>query len=211
MMKVLVIGANGKTATRVVRILKASSHEPLAMIRDPSQRDKFDQMMVATVMADLEYPIDHAVVGCDAVIFAAGSGGHTGKDKTVLVDHIGAIRSIVAAQVHGARRFMMLSTMNANVHSQSRIAHYHRAKAYADIYLRESDLDYTIICPGGLTEDAGTGMVTVSDQLDGQGKTSRDNLAAALVKCLEMGNTLRQSFSLLEGQTPLDQASGGVC
>ena len=38
-----------------------------------------------------------------------------------------------------------------------------------------------------------------------------DPLAAALVKCLEMGNTLRQSFSLLEGQTPLDQASGGVC
>lgn len=211
MMKVLVIGANGKTATRVVRILKASSHEPLAMIRDPSQRDKFDQMAVATVMADLEYPIDHAVAGCDAVIFAAGSGGHTGKDKTVLVDHIGAIRSIVAAQVHGARRFMMLSTMNANVHSQSRIAHYHRAKAYADNYLRGSDLDYTIICPGGLTEDAGAGMVTVSDQLDGQGKTSRDNLAAALVKCLEMGNTLRQSFSLLEGQTPLDQALGGVC
>ena len=210
-MKVLVIGANGKTATRVVRILKASSHEPLAMIRDPSQRDKFDQMAVATVMADLEYPIDHAVAGCDAVIFAAGSGGHTGKDKTVLVDHIGAIRSIVAAQVHGARRFMMLSTMNANVHSQSRIAHYHRAKAYADNYLRGSDLDYTIICPGGLTEDAGAGMVTVSDQLDGQGKTSRDNLAAALVKCLEMGNTLRQSFSLLEGQTPLDQALGGVC
>ena len=105
----------------------------------------------------------------------------------------------------------MLSTMNANVHSQSRIAHYHRAKAYADNYLRGSDLDYTIICPGGLTEDAGAGMVTVSDQLDGQGKTSRDNLAAALVKCLEMGNTLRQSFSLLEGQTPLDQALGGVC
>tara|TARA_Y100000588_G_scaffold387998_1_gene487160 strand:- start:1745 stop:2380 length:636 start_codon:yes stop_codon:yes gene_type:complete len=211
MMKVLVIGANGKTATRVVRILKASSHEPLAMIRDPSQRDKFDQMTVATVMADLEYPIDHAVAGCDAVIFAAGSGGYTGKDKTVLVDHIGAIRSIVAAQVHGARRFMMLSTMNANVYSQSRIAHYHRAKAYADNYLRGSDLDYTIICPGGLTEDAGAGMVTVSDQLDGQGKTSRDNLAAALVKCLEMGNTLRQSFSLLAGQTPLDQALGGVC
>ncbi len=211
MLKVLVIGANGKTATRVVRILKASSHEPLAMIRDPSQREKFDQMTVATVMADLEYPIDHAVAGCDAVIFAAGSGGHTGKDKTVLVDHIGAIRSIVTAQVHGAKRFVMLSAMNANVHSQSRIAHYHRAKAHADNYLRESDLDYTIICPGGLTEEAGTGTVAVSDQLDGQGKTSRDNLAVALVKCLEMDNTLRRSFSLLEGQTPLDQALGGVC
>lgn len=127
-MKVLVIGANGNTATRVVRRLAASCHEPLAMIRNAEQRHKFDEMAVPTVLADLEYPIDHAVQGCDAVIFAAGSGGRTGKDKTVLVDHIGAIRSMVTAQLHGARRFVMLSSTNADVNSQSRIAHYHTAK-----------------------------------------------------------------------------------
>ena len=102
-MKVLVIGANGNTATRVVRRLVESEHDPVAMIRDPSQRARFDDLGVSTVLADLEYPIDHAVKNCDAIIFAAGSGGHTGKDKTVLVDHIGAIRSMVAAQVQGAR------------------------------------------------------------------------------------------------------------
>ena len=99
-MKVLVIGANGNTATRVIRLLAKSKHDPAAMIRNPSHRAKFDKLGVATVLADLEYPIDHAVQGCDAIIFAAGSGGKTGKDKTVLIDHIGAIRSIVAAQVH---------------------------------------------------------------------------------------------------------------
>jgi uncharacterized protein YbjT (DUF2867 family) len=86
----LVIGANGNTATRLVRRLAAGRHDPVAMIRNPDQRPKFDEMGVPTVLADLEYPIDHAVRGCDAVIFAAGSGGHTGKDKTVLVDHLGA-------------------------------------------------------------------------------------------------------------------------
>ena len=59
-------------------------------------------------------------------------GGHTGKDKTVLIDHIGAIRSMVAAQVHGAKRFVMLSALNVAVNSKSKIAHYHRAKAHAD-------------------------------------------------------------------------------
>jgi uncharacterized protein YbjT (DUF2867 family) len=205
-MKVLVIGANGNTASRVVQRLKGSPHQPIAMIRNPAQREKFDDMGVPTVLADLEYPINHAVKGCDAVIFAAGSGGHTGKDKTVLVDHIGAIRAMVAAQVHGARRFIMLSALNADVNSRSTIAHYHKAKGHADVHLQQSDLDYTIICPGGLTDEPGTGKVSVSSELHGNGQTSRENLAAALVKCLDLENTIGKCFSLLEGETPLEMA-----
>ena len=209
-MQVLVIGANGNTATRVVRRLVASPHDPVAMIRDPSQRAKFDALGVPTVLADLEYPIDHALGGCDAVIFAAGSGGHTGKDKTVLVDHIGAIRSMVAAQVNGATRYIMLSSINNDVHSTSPIAHYHKAKAHADNHLRETGLDYTIVCPGGLTDEAGTGTVQVSEDNNGRGLTSRENLADALVRCLDLDNTIGKSFSLLEGKTPIGEALASV-
>ena len=209
-MKVLVIGANGNTATRVLRRLAGSSHDPVAMIRNPDQRARFDAMGVPTVLADLEYPIDHAAAGCDAVIFAAGSGGHTGKDKTVLVDHIGAIRSMVAAQVNGARRYIMLSSINNDIHSTSPIAHYHKAKAYADIHLRETDLDYTIVCPGGLTDEQGTGLVQVSPDCDGRGLTSRENLAEVLVRCLDLDNTVGKCFSLLEGSTPIDEALASV-
>ena len=205
-MKVLVIGANGNTATRVVRRLEESSHEPLAMIRNVEHREKFDDMGVPTVLADIEYPIDHAVKGCDAVIFGAGSGGHTGKDKTVLVDHIGAIRSMVTAQLHGAKRFIMLSSINADVNSESRIAHYHKAKGYADKHLQESELDSTIICPGGLRDDEGSSTVSVSLDLHVEGTTSRENLAAALVMCLDLGNTVGKRFSMLEGDTPLEEA-----
>ena len=205
-MKVLVIGANGNTATRVIRRLAASDHDPLAMIRTPAHRAKFDELGVPTVLADLEYPIDHAVQGCDAIIFAAGSGGKTGKDKTVLVDHIGAIRSMVAAQVCGVRRYIMLSSINNDINSQSPIAHYHRAKAHADNHLLESDLDYTIVCPGGLTDEAGTERVSVSPELHGKGLTSRENLAAVLVACLDDENTIGKSFSLLDGDSPVIEA-----
>ena len=209
-MKVLVIGANGNTGTRVIRRLTQGTHNSVAMIRDPAQRTKFDEMAVPTTLADLEYPIDHAMSGCDAVIFAAGSGGHTGKDKTVLVDHIGAIRAIVAAQVHGARRFIMLSALNADVDSRSTIAHYHKAKAHADNYLRETDLDYTIICPGGLYDDPGPGGVSVSCDLRGESRTSREDLAVALVACLDLPNTCSKSFSLVDGDMTLDQALRGI-
>lgn len=205
-MKVLVIGANGNTGTRVVRRLAAGPHAPMAMIRDPRQRETFDLLSVPTVLGDLEYPVDHCLRGCDAVIFAAGSGGHTGKDKTVLVDHLGAIRAMVSAQVQGVKRFLMLSSLNADIASRSKIAHYHRAKAHADRYLRESDLDYTIVCPGGLTDDPGCDRVTISDQLQGSGKTARDHVAAALVLSLDLDNTIGKSFSLLDGDTPIGAA-----
>lgn len=209
-MKVLVIGANGNTATRLVRRMAAGPHDPVAMIRDGSQRPKFDAMGVPTVIGDLEYPIDHAVRGCDAVIFAAGSGGHTGRDKTVLVDHIGAIRSMVAAQVAGARRYIMLSSINNDVNSTSPIAHYHKAKAHADNHLRETDLDYTIVCPGGLTDDEGSGTVTVTAELRGRGLTSRENLAEALARCLDEANTVGKCFGLLDGETPIGNALAGL-
>lgn len=209
-MKVLVIGANGNTATRTIQRLAASQHDPVAMIRTPEQRPKFDALGVPTVLADLEYPIDHALQGCDAVIFAAGSGGKTGRDKTILVDHIGAIRSMVAAQVQGVRRYIMLSSINNDINSQSPIAHYHRAKAHADNHLVATDLDFTIVCPGLLTDEVGTELVRVSNELQGSGRTSRENLAATLVACLDSNNTIRKSFSLLDGETPVTEALGAI-
>lgn len=209
-MRVLVMGANGNTATRVVRRLAAGPHDPVAMIRDPAQRPKFDALAVPTVLGDLEYPIDHAVAGMDAVIFAAGSGGHTGKDKTILVDHVGAIRSMVAAQVAGARRYLMLSSINNDIHSTSPIAHYHKAKAHADNHLRETDLDYTIVCPGRLTDEPATERVAVSPELHGRGVTSRENLAEVLVRCLDLDNTVGKTFSLLDGEMPLEEALRGL-
>ena len=205
-MKVLIIGANGNTATRLIRRLAQGPHDPIAMIRHPGQRPKFDNLGVPTVLADLEYPIDHAVAGCDAVIFAAGSGGHTGKDKTVLVDHLGAIRSMVAAQVNGARRYIMLSSIGNDIHSTSPIAHYHKAKAHADNHLMETDLDYTIVCPGRLTDDAATGKVAITPNLHGSGLTSRENLAETLALCLDHENTIGKCFSLLDGESPIADA-----
>ena len=205
-MKVLVVGANGLTGQRITKLLVESAHDPVAMIRDGSQRATFDAIGVPTVIGDLEYPIDHAVRGSDAVIFAAGSGSTTGRDKTVLIDQLGAIRPVVAAETEGARRYLMLSSVGADIHSESRIAHYHRAKGAADEHLMTTDLDWTIVCPGGLREDPGTGTVEVGDDHHTPGLTSRDNLAAALVACLDLPNTIGKRFSLLEGDTPIEDA-----
>ena len=175
------------------------------------------------MIGDLEYPIDDGFVdasgtsrGIDAVIFAAGSGGKTGKDKTVLIDQLGAIRSMVAAFNAGAMRYIMLSSLNADINSESKIKHYHRAKAHADHFLRtmhqvmDGSLDWTTVHPGRLTDETGTGNVAVSDQLLGSGQTSRDNTAAVLVACLDLSNTIGKSFSVLDGDMPMHEALNNV-
>ena len=209
-MRVLVIGANGNTGTRIVRRLNESGNQAIAMVRSESQKSKFDAMNVEVRLGDLEYPIDDVMEGIEAVIFAAGSGGKTGKDKTVLVDHLGAIRSMVTAQVHNVSRYVMLSSINNDVNSTSPIAHYHKAKAHADNHLQETDLDYTIVCPGGLTDEESAGSCQITPDLHGRGLTSRELLADVIVRSLDMPNTVRKCFSLLDGSTPIDEAMRAI-
>ncbi len=214
-MKVLVIGAHGQTGRYVVqRLHDHDRHAPLAMIRDPEQRDTFDDMGVPTVLGDLEYPIDHAVRGCDAVIFAAGSGPKTGKDKTVLIDELGAIRAAVAAFNAEAKRFVMLSGLNVDPHAtDDPIPHWRRAKGRADEFIMTmttamdgDGLDYTIVCPGGLTDDEGDDTVELLDDIQSEGKTPRPLLAATLVACLDHANTIGKRFGVVRGETALGDA-----
>ena len=53
MMKVLVVGANGKTGTLVTQELLSSKHQPIAMIRNSNHKKKFDAMGVESRLADI--------------------------------------------------------------------------------------------------------------------------------------------------------------
>src|SRR5690606_10986439 len=106
MEKILIVGATGDTGKRVIEILRNSqSFEPVAMVRKKEQKEIFEDMEVSTVVADLEGDVDHALQGIDKVIFAAGSGGDSGEDKTIAVDQEGAIKIIDAAKKAKVKKF----------------------------------------------------------------------------------------------------------
>ncbi|MFI4917779.1 MAG: NAD(P)H-binding protein [Phycisphaerales bacterium JB060] len=221
-MRTLIIGANGDTGFRVVQQLKAGGrHEPVAMIRKQGQNAKFDKIGVQTVLGDLLLPIDHAVEGCQAVVFAAGSGGKTGKDMTVLIDQLGAIRAAVAAHSAGAKRFVLLSGLNTDRDAtQDPIPHWRRAKGRADDFVRTmpeafdgDGLEYTIVCPGALhdDDDEPTGVELVSP--DGKGlskpRTSRANTAAVMVASLDEDAATRQTIGVIDGDAEAGEALKG--
>ncbi len=208
-MNVLVVGANGNTGKQIVNLLLENEHEVRAMVRAPEQADEFSKMGAIPVIADLEQDVNFAVEGCDAVIFAAGSGSGTGEDKTLSVDRDGAIKLIKACEQNAVNRFIMLSSIGADSPDQgpSKLQTYLKAKSEADEKLKKSNLNYTIIRPGRLSNDEMTGKILVDKRLENkEGEISRADVASTIVASLLNENTYRKTFEVLAGDQPINVA-----
>ena len=208
-MRVSVIGANGKIGRLLVERLRAADGlEPVAMVREEAQAADLRGRGVEAVTGDLEGEFAAALEGAGAVVFTAGSGAHTGKDKTLLIDLWGAVRVMKHCLARGPRRFIMVSAMRAGDPDAASggIKPYLVAKWAADEWLLRSGLEYTILRPGGLTEDPGTGRVEAAARIERRGKIPRADVAAAIERCLRAPETVGKVYDLLSGEVPVEEA-----
>jgi len=216
-LKVLVAGAHGKTARRLVRMLVEEGHEVRGLVRKEDQlpdveADGAEAVVVDLEEAEAEGEVAEAVEGCEAVVFAAGAGPGSGAARKETMDFGGAAKLVEAAEQRGARRYLMLSSMGAvdPEGGPEAMRPYLRAKARADERLRESGLDYTIIRPGSLTNGEETGHVEAAESLGRRGEISRADVARTFALALEAENTYGKTFEVLAGDTPIREALKGI-
>jgi uncharacterized protein YbjT (DUF2867 family) len=209
-MDVVVAGGHGKIGLRLLRMLSERGDRARGLIRKPDQAGDLEAVGAEAVVADLEYEddISEHVRGAGAVVFAAGAGPGSGAERKRTMDLGGALKLIEAAKAAGVRRYVMISSMGAgNPEAASGpMRPYLDAKAEADRALAASDLDWTIVRPGGLTDEPGSGRVAAAGSLGRRGRVPRDDVAATLVAVLGADNTIGKTFELLEGETPIDAA-----
>lgn len=209
-MDVLIVGGHGKIALRTLRLLAARGDTARGTIRSSEHGADLEAAGAEPVTCDLESGDDlaAAISGADAVIFAAGAGPGSGPERKRTVDLGGALALIEACLASGVRRYLMVSAMGVErrLGADDAMRPYIDAKREADAALRDSGLEHTIIRPGGLTDDAGTGRVLVGSPLEERGQVSRDDVAATLVGVLDRPATAGLSFDLLNGETSLDEA-----
>ncbi|MFH0069347.1 SDR family oxidoreductase [Peribacillus sp. NPDC056705] len=210
-MKVFVVGANGQIGKYLVDLLKDSpEHSVRAMVRKEEQSKHLEKKGIESALVSLTGSVDeisNAAKGCDAIVFTAGSGGSTGADQTLLIDLDGAVKTIEAAENLGINRFIMVSAFQANNRENwnEAIKPYYVAKHYADRALLQSDLNYTIIKPGGLVNEPGTGKVAAAEELE-RGSIAREDVARTIFASLTEENTYKRSFDLISGDIAIAEA-----
>lgn len=216
MKKILVFGANGKVGRILTQKLKdAPRFTPTAAIRKEEQIDFFRKMGVDYRIVSLEDSVDQlaaVIKGMDAVVFTAGSGGKTGYDMTLAIDLDGAVKTMEAAEKTGVKRFVMVSAAHADDRSKwkaSGINPYYIAKHYADRVLRSSGLDFTILRPGLLLDEPGSGKIT-TERPEAQKSVPREDVASLIVEVLDHHNTVGKTITFNQGDTSIKDVARSI-
>ncbi|QIJ64165.1 NAD(P)H-binding protein [Streptomyces sp. JB150] len=215
-MRIVIAGGHGQIALRLERLLALRGYEPAGLIRREEQGDDLREAGAEPVLLDLESATVEEVAahlqGADAAVFAAGAGPGSGAARKDTVDKGAAVLFADAAVRAGVRRFLVVSSMGADPrHEGDEIFDvYLRAKGEADAYVRGLDaLDWTILRPGSLTNDPGTGLVRLEAHT-GRGAVPRDDVAAVLAELLETPATAGLTLELVGGSTPVSVAVKSV-
>ena len=205
MSKILTIGANGQISRLFCQKAKDAGLPIRAMVRSDEHRARFEAQGIESVVGDLEGDFFHAFDDCDRVVFTAGSGGSTGGDKTLLVDLYGAIRAIAESEARGVDHFVMVSALRAEqpLEAAPAMRHYMVDKLLADQRLIESIVPATVLRPGRLTDEAGSGRVRTSVAAGEGFDISRQNVADCILEALRQPPAVNRVVDLLDGDTPI--------
>jgi uncharacterized protein YbjT (DUF2867 family) len=215
-MRIVIAGGHGQIALRLERLLAARGDEVAGIIRKPEQADDLRAAGAEAVVLDLESArvedVAEALRGADGVVFAAGSGPGSTAERKETMDRAGAVLLAEAAEQAGVRRYVIVSSTGADSgHQGDEIFDvYLRAKGAADDAVRaRSALDWTVLRPGGLTNDAGTGLVKLAEKT-GRSMVTRDDVAAVIAELLRAPGTVGRTLELIGGTTPVADAVKSV-
>jgi uncharacterized protein YbjT (DUF2867 family) len=208
-MDVVVLGGHGRIARQLLARLAARGDRARGIVRNADHADDLRAIAAEPVLGDVEdESITPLVAGADAVVMAAGAGAGSGPERKRTVDLGGALKLIEAAQANGVARYVMVSAMGAGdpESASEAMRPYQQAKAEADAALVASGLEFTIVRPGGLTDDPGTGRVQAAESLGRRGSITRADTVAVLLAVLDTPSTIGRTFEVLEGKTPIAEA-----
>ena len=215
-MKITIAGGHGKIALLLSELLAQAGHIPVALIRNPDHEADVRAHGAEPLLLDLEKSdvssLVDALRGSDAVVFAAGAGPDSGPARKLTVDRDGAILLATAAHTAGVPRVVVISAIGSDdfdPDSDDEFQIYLRAKSEADAAVRALDLDWTIVRPGGLTDEPGTGLVEAAAMVE-RGSIPRADVAAVIAGLLGSGQGIRSQFEVVSGSVPIDSALAGV-
>ena len=209
-MRIGIVGGHGKIALKLTRLLIERGDQVVSIFRNPDHAEELAGLGAEPQVLDVEQAsaedLGAAVRGCDAVVFAAGAGPGSGPERKETMDYGGAVKLVEAAKAEGIPHYLMVSSRGANPEMPGDgFAVYQRAKGRADRDLQLSGVPYSILRPGALTDDPGTGRVNLAETAEGE-SIPREDVAAVIAEVLGPEGATNLVLELYEGDTPISEA-----
>ena len=224
-MKIALVGAHGKVGRLLVPILVDHDAAVTGIVRAEEQLPLVRRLGGEPLLLDVEHSsvdeLTAALGGFDAVVWSAGAGGGD-PERTYAVDRDAASRTMDAAAAAGVSRYLMVSWIGSvpdhGVDPDSSFFAYADAKLAADDHLRGTNLGWTILGPGTLTDDDPTGAIRVvgdgADGLDGAddvpsgaaSQVSRADVAMVVAQAVRTPATIGRFVRFTVGDTPILEA-----
>ncbi|MBC3194444.1 NAD(P)H-binding protein [Pseudonocardia sp. C8] len=214
-MDVVIAGGHGQIALRLSTLLAGQGHTVRSLVRNPGHTADVSATGATPVLADLEAitapELAGHLGGADAVVFAAGAGPGSTAARKETVDRAGAVLLADAAAAAGIRRYLLVSATGVDAEPDPERgevwAAYVRAKRAAEQAIRADDrLDATILRPGRLTDDPGTGRISLGPPPVERAEVTRDDTAATLAALLTAGHTIGATLELRAGDVAVADA-----
>ena len=210
-MDVVVLGGHGKIGLKLLGLLAERGDRARGVIRNPDQVADLEEVGAEAMVVDMENKdlAEEHLAGVDAVVFAAGAGPGSGPERKRTVDYGAAEKLIEACKSFGPNRYVMISAIGVGRDPSEwseKMVPYYEAKRDADQELLDAGLDHTIVRPGMLTDDPGTGKVEVDPERFKSGGVPRDDVAAVIAEVLVADSTIGKTFDLVSGETPVAEA-----
>jgi uncharacterized protein YbjT (DUF2867 family) len=210
-MDIVIAGGHGKIARRLARLLVARGDRVRGVIRNPGHagdlRDDGSEPVVCDLEAAAAGEVADAIQGAEAVVFAAGAGPGSGAERKLTMDRDGAVKLLDAAQSAGVPRYVIVSSVGAESppDDDDVFSVYLRAKAEADRAVMDSDRHWTVVRPGMLTDDPGSGRVRIQEE-PVRAEVSRDDVAAVLAAVVDESRAVGRVLYVVGGDDPIDDA-----
>ncbi|PPF18238.1 NAD-dependent dehydratase [Rathayibacter sp. AY1G1] len=213
MTRIAVIGAHGKVGQQILHLLYDAGHESVGVIRNPDHAEDIVRLGGEPLVHDLEDTTPEAFAEAlghvDGMVFTAGAGPDSGPERKRTVDLGASVLSQKAAAIVGVQHFVQVSAIGVDEplpeDTEEGWKAYVEAKRDADAALRDSGLDYTILRPGGLTDDEGTGTITLGTSVE-KGSIPRADVAATVIAALAQPTSIAKTWEIVSGPTPIEDA-----
>jgi uncharacterized protein YbjT (DUF2867 family) len=206
-MRVVIAGGHGQIALRLTKLLSADGHEVVGIVRNPAHEADLAAAGGQVAVLDLEQADVAAVAGvlrgADVAVFSAGAGPGSGKARKETVDKGAAVLFAEASELASVRRHLQVGSMG--VDRIDRLPPDDVFTVYLQAKKAAEDFDWTILRPGGLTDDVGAGLVDLGEHVP-QGRIPRDDVATVLAGLIDTPSSVHRTLELISGDTPVADA-----